>query len=69
VQTTDVTVRAYTVIPVDSVFCFCKASKGASKHACVYEHIVLQIERRDWKTNLLKSNNVVSLKSARIALY
>jgi len=68
-ESADNRLNNYTVIPVDSVFCFCEASEGACKHACVCEQIVLQIDRCDWKTNLLKSTNVVSPKSACIALY
>jgi len=57
----------HTAIPIDSLCCFC----WASKHVCLNKHIVLQI---DWLSTLfedtlilLKSNKVLYLKAARIA--
>ena len=59
--------KHHTVVPVDSVCCFCWASAGASKHACVSKHIAFQIDRCHWKTYLLKSKIVLSLKATRVA--
>jgi len=58
---------AYTVIPIDSMCCFCWASKGASKLVCMNNHIVFQTDRCRWNTDFWKLNKASSLKAARVA--
>jgi len=64
VRTTD---NHHAFIPFDFMCCFYWASKGDSKHVCVSMHIVFQIDRCRWNTDLLKLNKVLSLKAARVA--